>query len=203
MGTEKQAFIQLPETWAADWEIESRLGSGSFSTVYRAVRRDHPGLDAAIKVISIPSSDSERETLKTEGFNESQSQQYYDEIARQYVAEIEIMESLKGTQHIVGIEDYKVVRRKDVSGNRILIRMELLRSLDSVLQQRSLDVKEIVRLGMDICSALEFCEARQIIHRDIKPANIFINDKTPGHVFYKLGDFGVARNMEKIGRAHV
>ena len=198
MGREKQAFVQLPETWAADWIIESRLGSGAYSTVYRAVRRDHPGLDAAIKVITIPANESERETLKTEGFNEFQSQQYYDEIARQYIAEIEIMESLKGTQNIVGIEDYKVVRRKDTTGNLIFIRMELLRSLDSVFQQRILTEQEIARLGIDICSALEFCEARQIIHRDIKPANIFINDKTPGHVFYKLGDFGIARNMEAL-----
>ena len=198
MNTGKRLTVQLPDTWAQDWVIESRLGSGAYSTVYRAVRRDNPALDAAIKVISIPANESESDTLRTEGFSEFQSQQYYDEIARQYIAEIEIMESLKGTQNIVGIEDYKVVRREDIPGNRIYIRMELLRPLDSIFGHRFLTEQEIIHLGMDICSALELCEAKKIIHRDIKPGNIFINDKTPDHVFYKLGDFGIARDLQAM-----
>ena len=44
-----------------------------------------------------------------------------------------------------------------------------------------------------MCNALELCEKRGIIHRDIKPDNIFINDNGD----YKLGDFGVARQLEK------
>ena len=197
---EKDQTIRLPETWAADWILDRRLGSGAFSTVYRAVRRDRPGVEAAIKVISIPANEAEAAALCAEGMNESQSQSFFDAVAREYISEIDLMEDLKGTPNIVSIEDYKVVRKPDGIGNNIFIRMELLKPLDTVLRERTLTEQEAVRLGIDLCSALELCEARKIIHRDIKPANIFVNDKASGYVFYKLGDFGIARSMDSMTR---
>jgi len=198
MDQEKNAAVQLPQTWAVDWEIRERLGAGAYSTVYKAVRRDHPGVDAAIKVISIPASDEETESLMAEGFSAAQSQKYYDDIAAKYITEIELLEGLKGTQHVVSIEDYKLVRREDAPGNRIYIRMELLRPLDSYLRNRMMTEQEVIRAGTDLCGALELCEAKRIIHRDIKPANIFVNDRTPNHIFYKLGDFGIARDTQAL-----
>ena len=198
MSDGKQTAIQLPASWEADWVIDRKLGSGAFSTVYRIVRRDLPAIDAALKVISIPEDETETSSLLAEGMDSSQSQSYYDAIAREYTSEIELMEDLKGTPNIVGIEDYKVVRKPNGIGNDIYIRMELLKPLDTVLRERRMTEREVIRLGIDICNALDLCEEKHIIHRDIKPANIFVNDKTPRHVFYKLGDFGVARNLASL-----
>ena len=197
-STDFRSTVSLPENWAADWELTARLGAGAYSTVYRAVRRDHPSIDAAIKIISIPATQAEADSLREEGFTADQSQSYYDDLARQYISEIELLERFKGTPNIVGIEDYKLLRKKDGIGNVIYIRMELLTALDSILRNRVLSEEETIRVGMDVCGALELCEASKIIHRDIKPANIFVNDKTPGHVFYKLGDFGIARSLQSI-----
>ena len=146
---EKDQTIRLPETWAADWILDRRLGSGAFSTVYRAVRRDRPGVEAAIKVISIPANEAEAAALRAEGMNESQSQSFFDAVAREYISEIDLMEDLKGTPNIVSIEDYKVVRKPDGIGNNIFIRMELLKPLDTVLRERTLTEQEVVRLGID------------------------------------------------------
>ena len=199
--SERNRGVRLPETWAADWKLDRVLGSGSYSTVYRAVRRDRPGVEAAVKIISIPSSEAEADALRKEGMDASQSQSFFDSVAREYTSEIDLMEDLKGAPNIVSIEDYKVVRKKDGVGNDIFIRMELLRPLDAELRQRTLSEAEIIRLGTDICSALDICAAKKIIHRDIKPANIFINDKVPGKTFFKLGDFGVARSVQAMTHA--
>ncbi len=196
--SEANRTVRLPESWAADWVLDRALGSGSFSTVYRAVRRDRPSVEAAIKIISVPGGDAELAALRAEGMNAEQSQSYFDEIAREYISEIDLMENFKGNTNIVSIEDYKVVRRPDGVGNIIFIRMELLRPLDAVLRQRQLSEQEVIRLGIDICSALELCATKRIIHRDIKPANIFVNDRMPGKVFFKLGDFGVARSLQAM-----
>lgn len=51
---------------------------------------------------------------------------------------------------------------------------------------------DVIRLGIDMCRALEVCAKENIIHRDIKPSNIFVSE----HGDYKLGDFGVARHLE-------
>ena len=48
-------------------------------------------------------------------------------------------------------------------------------------------------MGQDILTALEFCHAQHLIHRDIKPSNIFV---TPFGE-YKLGDFGISREVER------
>ena len=196
--SESNRSIRLPESWAADWVLDRALGSGAFSTVYRAVRRDRPSVETAIKIISVPGSDAELAALRAEGMDAAQSQSWFDAIAREYTSEIDLMEDLKGSPNIVGIEDYKVIRKPDGIGNNIFIRMELLKPLDAVLRQRELSEQEVLRLGVDICSALELCASRQIIHRDIKPANIFVNDKMPERVYFKLGDFGVARSMQAI-----
>jgi serine/threonine-protein kinase len=71
--------------------------------------------------------------------------------------------------------------------------MELLTPLIDRMIEKRLDEKDVVKLGIDICKALEICHKKNIIHRDIKPQNIFVSDNGD----FKLGDFGIARTMEK------
>ena len=73
--------------------------------------------------------------------------------------------------------------------------MEFLTSFSSFHITNHLDEKEIVRLGIDICNALEYCEKVRVIHRDIKADNIFVSDLGD----YKLSDFGVARFIDRTG----
>ena len=47
-----------------------------------------------------------------------------------------------------------------------------------------------------MCAALMECEKRGVLHRDIKPQNIFVSDNGT----YKLGDFGIAKAVEKTTR---
>ena len=51
----------------------------------------------------------------------------------------------------------------------------------------------VVKIGRDLCKALILCEKNQIVHRDIKPENIFVSR----YGDFKLGDFGIAKNIEK------
>lgn len=44
-----------------------------------------------------------------------------------------------------------------------------------------------------MCSALELCKKHGIVHRDVKPQNIFVSPNGD----YKLGDFGIAKTVEK------
>lgn len=54
--------------------------------------------------------------------------------------------------------------------------------------------QEVIRLGIDICSALEVLNVHKMIHRDIKPANIFVNS----FGVYKLGDFGESKVLSDV-----
>lgn len=55
--------------------------------------------------------------------------------------------------------------------------------------------REIIQLGMDICSALQVCYLSGRIHRDVKPDNIYIK-KNRERLCYLLGDFGIARVVD-------
>ena len=185
----------LKQIWP-EWQIEGKpLGKGSFGVVYKAVRRDH-GVEsyAAIKVISIPTDPSEVDSLRSEGLDMNATRTYLQGIVNDFVSEIQLMESLKGVQNIVSVEDYKVVEKTGEIGWDIYIRMELLTSFNAYICDKKLTEEEVIKLGCDICTALEICAKRNIIHRDIKPENIFIND----FGYFKLGDFGIARKMENI-----
>jgi hypothetical protein len=54
----------------------------------------------------------------------------------------------------------------------------------------ALDVKEVLRIGMQIASGLAAAHKQGLVHRDIKPANILLEN---GVQRVKLTDFGLAR----------
>lgn len=187
-------MVSLENVWP-EWRIEKQIGKGSFGGVYQAIRQDKCLTSrAAIKIISIPRDSYELESLRSEGLDLSASRTYIKSLVDDFVNEIRIMESLNGNQNIVSILDYKVVERKEEIGWDIYIRMELLMPLNAYICDKRLTEREVIRLGCDICTALEACEKRNIIHRDIKPENIFVND----FGFFKLGDFGTACTMENL-----
>jgi serine/threonine protein kinase len=71
--------------------------------------------------------------------------------------------------------------------------MELLQPLSDYTRNRKLTELEIIKLGQDLCTALDLCSRKGIIHRDIKPGNIFVSSFGD----FKLGDFGIARELDK------
>ena len=176
------------------WKICRELGQGSYGTVYEIQREDFGGVyKAALKVITVPQSRSELQSVLDEGMTPPQAKQYFYSVVEDIGRECAIMSRLKGTGNIVSYEDHAVLRHPDGIGWDILIRMELLHPLLPYVYQHPMARRDIIRLGIDICKALELCQRYNIIHRDIKPENIFISDNGD----YKLGDFGIARTIER------
>jgi len=184
---------KLSTPWP-EWKVVEQLGEGSFGTVYKIIREEHGvASTAAMKVIPIPQNDAELSSIRSEGLDETGTRSYFEGIVTDFVNEIKMMETMKGTSNIVSVEDYKVMERKSKIGWLIFIRMELLTPLNDYTADKELTEAEVIKLGQDICSALELCAQRSIMHRDIKPENIFISSFGD----FKVGDFGIARKLEK------
>lgn len=56
-----------------------------------------------------------------------------------------------------------------------------------------LPVEDVVRIGVEICRALEHAHTRGIVHRDLKPGNVWLGEDGSA----KLGDFGLAVALDR------
>ncbi len=178
-------------TWYFDGD-KSQLGTGSFASVFRIVRHDANVNPCALKIITIPKSDAEIATQRSEGMDDISIQKYYQHMVDDIRKEFELMSELKGCNNVASCEDFIAYRHKDGFGFDIMIRMELLLPLISFEMENEIDEMTVIKLGIDMCQALERCSIKNIIHRDIKPDNIFLSSMGD----FKLGDFGIARTMD-------
>lgn len=185
--------MKIGDVWNG-WTVDSFIGEGSFGKVYRVVRKEFGHTyESAIKVIRIPQSKAEEEAIRNEGMTDESITAYYRSVISDIVSEFSLMSDLRGNSNIVSYEDHCVKELEDSFGWEIVIRMEMLTPLYEYLRNHTLTVHDVVRMGIDLCKALETCQRFNIIHRDIKPENIFVSKQ--GN--FKLGDFGIARQMEK------
>ncbi len=184
--------MNINQVWP-EWTEECLLGEGSFGKVYRAKREDYGRtFYSAIKVLTVPKNQQEVQHIKAQGMSDADVYNYFRSVVDSLLNEITLMDNLKGAKNVVGIEDYKIIERQNDFGWDIFIRMELLTPFDSFVSNPDFSQRDVLKLGIDICSALEICEQNAILHRDIKPDNIFISRFGE----YKLGDFGIARKLE-------
>ncbi len=175
------------------WETVRLIGRGSFATVYE-IERDVFGHKekAALKAITIPQNDNDIEELYDSGYDEASVTATFKSHMESIVNEYSIMREMTGSANVVSCDDFRIVPHDDNIGWDIFIKMELLTPLTKALGKQP-DDEQAIQIAKDICNALILCKKYGIVHRDIKPQNIFISKNGD----YKLGDFGIAKTIEK------
>lgn len=176
------------------WYIKETIGEGGYGKVFRIERKEFDNTYvAALKHIRVPKTQSEVKSVMADSMSLESAEKYFEGCVGDIVKEIVLMSKLKGNSHIVSYEDHKVVKTEGKIEWDLFIRMELLTSLIDYIAKNNITKRDIIQLGIDICKALETCQKYNIIHRDIKPENIFVSETGQ----FKLGDFGIARQVEK------
>jgi hypothetical protein len=67
------------------------------------------------------------------------------------------------------------------------------RTLAELTKAGAISDRDVARIGIALCEALEHAHARGVIHRDVKPGNVMVlAEPAAGAGFAKLADFGVA-----------
>ena len=184
--------MDMTAAWPG-WTTVRLLGRGSFGAVYE-IEREVLGHKekAALKVITIPQSGDEIDELYSSGYDEESITAHFRDFLSDIVREYTLMTEMKGHTNVVCCDDIRYVQHDDGFGWDIFIKMELLTPLIKTAGAVSPE-EQAVRLGCDLCRALALCRSRNILHRDIKPQNIFVSKDGD----YKLGDFGIAKTVEK------
>ena len=151
------------------YEILELIGSGGMANVYKA-RCHRLNRLVAIKILKSDLAD-----------NADFRRRFHDE-----------------SQAVAQLSHANIVSVYDVSTNpdREYIVMELIDgiTLKQYMERRGrMDWRESLHFITQIMRGLSHAHSRGIIHRDIKPDNIMMSEF--GN--FKLGDFGIARTMEK------
>lgn len=176
------------------WTVVCKLGEGSYGGVYQLTRTLPNGKqeNAALKKLSVPRNNEEIRVLQAQSFSAERISAYFKSQVKKLVNEYLFMQQLSAYPNVVSCQDIQYCGRADGIGWDIYIRMELLTPLKKTVTGEYNEY-QVLRLGLNMCRALQACEARNIIHRDIKPENILVSDRGS----YKLGDFGIAKVSEK------
>ena len=153
-------------------KVEDLIGSGASGDVYHVYRESFgKKYYSAVKVIPILRDKSDVDSFRNDGMDDASIAAYYKEVVEQLDGEIDLMESMKSVPNIVTIEDFEIRQQEDNPGWVAYIRMELLENLNTYRSRHGMNAADVVKLGIDICSALEYYARRNIIHRDIKQKN--------------------------------
>lgn len=167
-GVEDLTGVQL-----GPYLIEAHIGSGGMGTVFRA-RDVRLNRYVALKVL--PREFEEDPTAVRRFQYEAQ---WAARLDHENIARVFDVGSDKG---------YHYIAFEYVDG----------RSVRDLLAERGrLDQTEVVRIALQVVSALCHAAARGVVHRDIKPSNLIITRS--GRV--KLVDMGLARTFERRGVA--
>ena len=146
------------------YRVEAVIGAGGMGEVYRAT---DTRLNRSVAVKILPAHLTAELSAKQRFEREAHTA------------------SALNDPHICTIYDVE-----EHEGRQFLV-MELLegQTLKQYIDGRALVVEQVLKLGMQICGALQTAHGKGIIHRDLKPANIFVTER--GEI--KVLDFGLAK----------
>ena len=159
----------IGRTLGGRYEIESILGRGGMSSVYRANDRNLRR-KVAVKIIHQHLSENK-------------------EFIERFEQEAAVIAQLRHT-HIVQVHDFNhegdvyFMVMEYVPGETLAKRLESLKAAGI-----HLPLAETIQLLITICEAVDYAHQRRMIHRDLKPANVMINLLNEP----VLMDFGLAK----------
>jgi eukaryotic-like serine/threonine-protein kinase len=159
----------FPERQLGEYELVREVGRGAMGIVFEAIHRPS-GRQVALKLLVFPPliPDEEREGL----------------IAR-FAREARALASVRHP-HVVSVHDVGIVDGPPFMAMEYLVGMNAREWLH---RHGPMPPGDLVRIGCQLCSALEAVHAAGIVHRDVKPDNVVLTED--GSV--RLTDFGIAR----------
>ena len=182
------------------YHVDEKIDSGGFGTVYKVSKTNVTGTYVrALKHITLPTKKQYTAILNSMGGDSTKADDYFANALKNIIGEIKIFSLLSesGNPNVVRYYENDVVESNSPKRYDIYILMEYLTPFPDYLDDASLTVKDVIKLGKDVLNALIACHSRNIIHRDIKDDNIFV----AADGIYKIGDFGVSKSLKDQSRA--
>lgn len=188
------------EPFFGAWTVDSKIAEGRFSKVFKVSRIDDGRVrHQCLKTIRFPAGNEELSRVISSGIYQN-VQQYLDEVEKSVRLNMEKMLMLRDNKNIVRFDNYEII--KESSCFYLVILTELLQPLSDYLKVDSARQNDVIKIGADLCSALEGFREVGIIHHEVKPENVYVDR----YGNFKLGDFGICKGRfgeDKITSAYI
>lgn len=187
MMYDKEALLKrypMGTELSADYTIGELLGTGGTGAVFELISK---GNSKSLVVKIVPEERQLRIRAK------HSPNLYSSEFRRAY----EVKNRLSNSKYV---NIPKQIGRKaweNKKGEDTLLIMQRMVPLDQYLHEKAIRIRDVIKMGIDICNALTDCEKHNIVHSDIKPSNILRNVKGD----YVLGDFGTAYFLDQHNKS--
>jgi hypothetical protein len=153
--------------------LKEEIGKGGFGTVYRATRTTAVDeFEYALKILDPSPFIAD-----------------YDKAIKRFRREVSALRSLQHKSIVHYFEAGFTIE------NKPYVVMQLIRGADLRKATSSMNLDEVVRVFVEILSALHYAHENDVIHRDLKPSNVIVrsSDRQP-----IILDFGSAYILEQL-----
>ncbi len=170
------------------WYTDKQLGNGTDGKVFRIYKEKFDGSreTSILKIIRLGENRNERKTFNLNEEKEDNTEEGFEKIIKNIKKNIDTVKKADNGKCFIKYEDFELRNASDGKGRLILIRLEEGKSLAETLKGFSFTMEESIRLGINICQALQKCRTFGYIYPNLKPENILFDKE--GRC--KLGDFG-------------
>ena len=155
------------------YKITAELGRGGMGIVYKA---QDTKLDRTVAIKVLPSAALSSEDDRARFYREAKAAA---QLHHPHIASVFEIDEAVPSDAPHGTEPSPFIAMEYIEGE----------TLHDHIQQSPLKIKEAVRIGREIASALEAAHEKGIVHRDIKSANVMLTSKGSAKVL----DFGLAQ----------
>uniref|UniRef100_A0A8C1RHI4 Myosin light chain kinase, smooth muscle n=1 Tax=Cyprinus carpio TaxID=7962 RepID=A0A8C1RHI4_CYPCA len=157
------------------YDVEDRLGSGKFGTVFKLIEKSTKKVWAGkfIKAYSAKEKENVRQEIAV------MNDLHHPKL-------VQCVDAFEGKTDIVMVLDM-------ISGGELFERI--------IDEDFELTEREVIKYMLQIVDGVNFIHKKGIVHLDLKPENIMCVNKTGSKI--KLIDFGLARRLENAGSLKV
>jgi serine/threonine-protein kinase len=157
------------------FQIEAKLAAGGFGSIYRATDRE-TGAMVALKVL-------------------------HADLARDRNLSARFRREAAALSRLSDAHTITMRELREADDGTLFIVMELLRGhslLDRFRMRGPLPWRQMIGIGLGVCSSLAEAHRLGIVHRDLKPANIHLETRDGSSDFVKVLDFGIAKLVGSV-----